>query len=66
MPRVNGLLPRELGMDWKQYLEYGYDEYSKNADSLWQPGPFDTRDRPKDLPENVARFPSYCWGPQFP
>eukprot|EP00969_Alexandrium_andersonii_P198775 8778641-Alexandrium_andersonii.AAC.1 len=36
MPKVDGLLPRERGVNWREYLEYGYGEYSKNFDLLWQ------------------------------
>eukprot|EP00969_Alexandrium_andersonii_P292900 12945070-Alexandrium_andersonii.AAC.1 len=59
MPRVDGLLPREQGMDWKQYLEFGHDEYSKNFDPLWQSGAFDIQSRPEDPPEQFDDVPSF-------
>eukprot|EP00969_Alexandrium_andersonii_P219633 9699832-Alexandrium_andersonii.AAC.1 len=62
MPRVGDMLPREQGMDWKQYSEYGHDEYSKNFDYLWQSGPFDTQDHVEDPPTELEQFPSFRWG----
>eukprot|EP00969_Alexandrium_andersonii_P054924 2420836-Alexandrium_andersonii.AAC.1 len=61
MPRVDGLLPRERGANWKEYLELGHDMFSKDFDPLWQPGPFDLQTSPEAAPENAADFPSYCW-----
>eukprot|EP00969_Alexandrium_andersonii_P255403 11289796-Alexandrium_andersonii.AAC.1 len=66
MPTVKGLLPREQGVDGKQYLEFGHDEYSKNFDPLWQSGAFDIQTNTEDPPENMGKFPSYRWGSQFP
>eukprot|EP00969_Alexandrium_andersonii_P295192 13049239-Alexandrium_andersonii.AAC.1 len=66
MPRAGNMLPRDQGMDWRMYLEYGHDEYSKNFDPLWQSGPLDIRGRPEDPPEELGDFPSFTWGSQYP
>eukprot|EP00969_Alexandrium_andersonii_P055088 2427504-Alexandrium_andersonii.AAC.1 len=66
MPRVGDVLPRDQGMNWKKYLEYGRGEYTKNFDYLWQTGPLDIQDRPEDPPKELGKFPSFIWGSQYP
>eukprot|EP00969_Alexandrium_andersonii_P159109 7029129-Alexandrium_andersonii.AAC.1 len=53
-------------MDWKEYVEHGHSEYSKYFDPLWQTGALDVADRPEDPPPELASFPSFIWGSQYP
>eukprot|EP00969_Alexandrium_andersonii_P333306 14730372-Alexandrium_andersonii.AAC.1 len=66
MPKVGGMLPCEQGMNWKQYLGFGHDEYSKHFDYLWQSGPFDVQDHAEDPPKELEQLPSFHRGSQFP
>eukprot|EP00969_Alexandrium_andersonii_P018629 813597-Alexandrium_andersonii.AAC.1 len=66
MPKVDELLPRDQGLNWREYVRHGRDDLTTYFDTLWQDGWINVQECPEQPPDDLREHPTHIWGSQHP